>query len=1366
MQNQQKLERAFNNYDPERGVFTIRLYCLSDPMTLTRLLVRMADLQGLHTLDVAYNDLGEAGARALAKSQIFQGLHTLNVASNDLGEAGARALAEAASLQGLRTLNVASNDLGEAGARALAKSISLQNLLTLDLRNNQLSSLPPEIGSFSMLKRLDLDGNQLSSLPPEIGSLSTLETLDLRNNQLSSFPPEIGPLSTLETLILMNNQLSSLPPEIGSLSTLKRLDLDSNQLSSLPPEIGSLSTLETLDLDGNQLSSLPPEIGSLSTLETLILRNNQLSSLPPEIGSLSTLKRLDLNGNQLSSLPPEIGSFSTLKRLDLDGNQLSSLPPEIGSLSTLETLDLDGNQLSSLPPEIGSLSTLETLDLRNNQLSSFPPEIGPLSTLKRLDLNGNQLSSLPPEIGSFSTLKRLDLDGNQLSSLPPEIGSLSTLETLDLRNNQLSSFPPEIGPLSTLKRLDLDGNQLSSLPPEIGSFSTLKRLDLDGNQLSSLPPEIGSLSTLETLSLTNNQLSSLPPEIGSLSTLETLSLMNNQLSSFPPEIGSLSTLKRLDLDGNQLSSLPPEIGSLSTLETLDLRNNQLSSLPPEIGSLSTLETLILMNNQLSSLPPEIGSLSTLETLILRNNQLSSLPPEIGSLSTLETLDLRNNQLRELPERLSQLLSLKQLWLRDNPDLGLLDEMMGFSPGDSMSHNAQARPPAEILSVYFSIQAGASRNENRPLNEAKVLFLGEPESGKSSLIYALKHGTPTPNFSQTDGIVREVLRLKTVDGVLVEDGGEPFRLNLWDFGGQEIYKATHTFFLTKRAVYVIVTTARKDTHVNEDLEEWLETAKTFGDGAPVWIVINKHDENPAGGPDEHALMRKYHPMLRGFVRTQCQHGKKSPGKGTGAGLGIDRLRDNLLAEAWAIPESRQPMSPEMLSLKGELEGMEEPTLTVGQYGDICREAGVPDTVLQQSLLDLWDKLGTVRYFPEHEDDAPSMQETAILNPEWITEAVYKVIGDEDLKNQHGLACAAELDRIMKKLKHPAGTHALIANVMRRFSQLYDGDNGQMFIPLLLEDREPVLEWPADALRFIYRYPILPAGLIPSFIAKMHAFHAKAIAPWRKGCVLELQGCRVRVLGDKKQKQVQISVVGDKTHLQRDALDQVRFKFEEFHAGVTGMDALKELVPVPGYPDAPMLDYRLFRTLEVRGRKEHDIPVDEEASDIVSVVVAEVLGNIRGTGMKQREEQGRGQQPVEIGHVENLNLGNKMKIDNSVGKRSINANAQYGQTLANCTNMIQQQAPGDRRELLDILDQSIRKLVALLDDKQQNKTIKNYERFVEEAASAEPDRKWYDISVDGLLEASQWVKDFSGNIAGTLLNLGKKVWGADYLLSPRD
>ncbi len=58
---------------------------------------------------------------------------------------------------------------------------------------------------------------------------------------------------------------------------------------------------------------------------------------------------------------------------------------------------------------------------------------------------------------------------------------------------------------------------------------------------------------------------------------------------------------------------------------------------------------------------------------------------------------------------------------------------------------------------------------------------------------------------------------------------------WDFGGQEIYHATHQFFLTKRSLYILVTDERKE---NTDFNYWLQVVELLSDNSPLIIVQNE------------------------------------------------------------------------------------------------------------------------------------------------------------------------------------------------------------------------------------------------------------------------------------------------------------------------------------------------------------------------------------------------------------------------------------------------------------------------------------------------------------------------------------------------
>jgi hypothetical protein len=113
----------------------------------------------------------------------------------------------------------------------------------------------------------------------------------------------------------------------------------------------------------------------------------------------------------------------------------------------------------------------------------------------------------------------------------------------------------------------------------------------------------------------------------------------------------------------------------------------------------------------------------------------------------------------------------------------------------------------------------------------------------------------------------------------------------------------------------------------------------------------------------------------------------------------------------------------------------------------------------------------------------------------------------------------------------------------------------------------------------------------------------------------------------------------------------------------------------------------------------------------------------------------------------------------GSSVVNNNVQVGSTLSNCINMIGNETSEKRRTLLEDLQEDVEKLIDKLPADKRGEApqvAESLEMLVKQATSERPNRKWYSLSAEGLLEASKWVKDFAGNIADPILSLGKSLW----------
>jgi hypothetical protein len=123
------------------------------------------------------------------------------------------------------------------------------------------------------------------------------------------------------------------------------------------------------------------------------------------------------------------------------------------------------------------------------------------------------------------------------------------------------------------------------------------------------------------------------------------------------------------------------------------------------------------------------------------------------------------------------------------------------------------------------------------------------------------------------------------------------------------------------------------------------------------------------------------------------------------------------------------------------------------------------------------------------------------------------------------------------------------------------------------------------------------------------------------------------------------------------------------------------------------------------------------------------------------------------------GEKMVNDHSVRIWGDVISSQVGQTLTNCTNMIDRQPSGERRDWLEDLQRDVNQLILRLPDDKKSEApqvAENLEMLVKQATSETPSRKWYSFSADGLLDAAKYVNELDGNIAGTIKNLGKSFW----------
>jgi small GTP-binding protein len=607
----------------------------------------------------------------------------------------------------------------------------------------------------------------------------------------------------------------------------------------------------------------------------------------------------------------------------------------------------------------------------------------------------------------------------------------------------------------------------------------------------------------------------------------------------------------LDLSETQLTTFPLEIIKLKDLRELDLSRNQLTLLPHEISEMKNLKKLYLYRNNLVSLPPEISLMKNLTSLDISENKLATLPSEITDLGLeIEWEDRQKNNI---------------IYMKDNP---------------------LKIPPVEVVKEgrdtvidFF----GLLDENKKEIREVKVLLVGEGGSGKTSLVNVLVGEKFNEKEPETCGI-------NIKKWIFGEDGKE-VKVNFWDFGGQEIMHATHQFFLTRRSLYILVLDSRKE----EKADYWLKHIRSFGGDSPVFVVINKVDENPSFDVERKSLKEKY-PYIKDFYRISCKNN-----------VGIKDFKDNLSIELTKIDHIQIKREKSWLTVKTKLENANSKFLSYEEYKEVCHNECITEDHSQNMLIDYLNDLGVVIHFKEI-----PLLDIHVLEPRWITEAVYRIINSEKLLGSGGVLKFKFLGEFLKKEKetdyyYSPAQYNFIISLMRKFELCYEIDEQTILLPDLLDIQEPEFDFNyVDALKFFIEYDYLPRSVMPRFIVKVHKDIMDNLR-WKTGVVLKNRQFRSSAVikADNEAKKIYIYVDGKQ---KRDYLAAILCPLREINQSFEDLNPI-EKVPLPDKPEVSISYEHLVR-LENNGKRKYMPEGTDHDYD-----VRELLGTVNKTDVKE-------------------------------------------------------------------------------------------------------------------------------------------------------
>ncbi len=670
-----------------------------------------------------------------------------------------------------------------------------------------------------------------------------------------------------------------------------------------------------------------------------------------------------------------------------------------------------------------------------------------------------------------------------------------------------------------------------------------------------------------------------------------LQINDNELYKLVNEISAIDKIDFLDIGENAISNISclNKLGSISRLRIEDNRIEDISVLKRFVN----LKSLYASKNLIK----DISSLKEkkhLNYIDLDQNYISDIEPLKYSLP-IQHVNLLDNPIQKIN---SWVFEVKRVEFHSGPHAyGYGDGLFWYLP-DSISS-----PPIEIIKRGKESVLSWYVAEKKKLNEIKIILIGDPKSGKTSLLRRLKYNSFDRAEIQTDGVNIENIEFCNCNTFKNQKSLHALTGHFWDFGGQEIMNATHQFFLTKRSIYVLVLDARKDANNSSQIRNWVKRIKATGGDSPIIVLANQIDVNPGFGFENERELQNEFPQIKIFLKVSCSTNEN-----------IDLFKYKLEELIPTAELFKTDIDKRWLEIKEKLEKETKANyfLDETRFLKICNEVKLIHKREQNNAIAFLHDLGQVLHF-----DDLNLSEYYVLDPYWITYGVYQILTSAYVSKMKGIVSMDKLEYIVneeeakteiynpsdyKKIEYSHFQRRFLIDILHQFKLCFCFvDHSYFIIPDLLDTKEPLditepIRVSENNIQFVYEYEYLPKSVMPNIMVDTHQIITHM---WRTGCVLEHSGSEALITNYRNRISI---IVNGEYKKKREFMSVIRFIIDSVNQKLSNKPVT--LIPLPTIN--AFAEYERLLTREKKGKTEYIF--DEDKQTERKFLISELLDGV--------------------------------------------------------------------------------------------------------------------------------------------------------------